>query len=164
MIVKDTDIAWLAGVFDGEGCVGFKGNKARKAPQVYWQIDNTDEILLERVHKILMALEVHHHFHKKGKGAKHHKRAWRVQTNGSQHVLKILMCMLPHLTAKRKQAELVCEYLEWRLNDIPLHSPAKWVSDEIEKRRSDVIHQLGALKKDEHTFSFLRTPDEANIH
>lgn len=47
------DWAWLAGIFDGEGCVGMHGNKARKGvPQLRLFVRNCCPFMVRRIAEI----------------------------------------------------------------------------------------------------------------
>jgi intein-encoded DNA endonuclease-like protein len=55
-MVSEQDIGWLAGFFDGEGCITVGGSASHR--QVRLQITNTDKALLEKAQSILDALEI----------------------------------------------------------------------------------------------------------
>ena len=55
MNVSDLDLGWLAGLFDGEGCITRAGGKYGH-PEL--TITNTDSKLIEKAQRVLDALEI----------------------------------------------------------------------------------------------------------
>lgn len=119
--ISETDLAWLAGIVDGEGCFSVKRPIVRQGAhrtgkrtsyQLWLVICNTSEPMMLRVKSIFDALGV--------EGAKPRK-VWKgKKATRWQHWLEIarkheLLCvtqaLLPHLTAKRDEALVV----EWFL-------------------------------------------------
>ncbi len=119
--VSEADLAWLAGIVDGEGCFSVKRPITRQGAhrtgqrtsyQLWLVICNTSEPMMKRVRRIYDALGV--------TGAKPRK-VWKGdRATRWQHWLEIakkheLLCVtqaiLPHLTAKRDEALIV----EWFL-------------------------------------------------
>ena len=59
-MVDDKDLGWLAGFFDGEGCVSHSTAyyKGKKRTSVYFSITNTDRNLIEKAQVLLDNLEI----------------------------------------------------------------------------------------------------------
>lgn len=89
--------AWLAGVFDGEGCI----NSRSKAPLIRLEIVGQSRELLQAVASVMDA---------KIKPRSRHKLERRttyvVTVNRQAQVRRLLVAMLPYLIEKRAQAEL----------------------------------------------------------
>lgn len=56
MMVSDKDLGWLAGLFDGEGCITY--GSRRKYIQLKLEIGSSDRTLLEKAQTILDELEI----------------------------------------------------------------------------------------------------------
>lgn len=118
--VSEADLAWLAGIVDGEGCFSVKRPIVRKSYQsgkrtsyqLWLVICNTSEPMMRRVRDIYDALGV--------TGAKP-RRVWKgkkatrwqhwLEIAQKHELLRVTQAILPHLTAKRDEALVV----EWFL-------------------------------------------------
>ena len=119
--VSETDLAWLAGIVDGEGCFSVKRpitrqgvcrNGQRTSYQVWLVICNTSEPMMRRVKDIFDAL---------GVGGAKPRRVWKgkkatrwqhwLEIARKHELLRVTQALLPHLTAKRDEALVV----EWFL-------------------------------------------------
>lgn len=119
--VSETDLAWLAGIVDGEGCFSVKRPIVRQGVcrtgkrtsyQLWLVICNTSEPMMLRVKRIFSALGV--------EGAKP-RRVWKgkkatrwqhwLEIARKHELLRVTQALLPHLTAKRDEALVV----EWFL-------------------------------------------------
>ena len=147
--LRDVDVAWLAGVLDGEGQISYAQNSARGMAQVRVAFHNTNLALLEKVCAVLASLSVAFHVtdKKTQRVRAHWKPGFVVVVSGSKHALMLLRAMAPHLTAKLDEALCVIEYLEWRLNKVPLHfSRRPDLSSAVAERRESTAAMLVALK------------------
>ena len=121
MNLSETEKAYIAGIIDGEGCVGVhKGKGNSLVPRV--QIANTQmnllTWLLERI----------------GTGYIHRTE----YTSNYYDVKPLLEATLPYLIIKKKQAELVLEFLNLRL------SRDKWF-DPFTQREIEIREELKKL-------------------
>lgn len=100
---SETDLAWTAGIMDGDGCISMKGNSGPfKAPIVV--IDNTDlEILNHLISLYGGGLT------KKKVYSEKHRQAWSWRIYGSQKVIVFLSAILPYMKcrAKKDRAEVI---------------------------------------------------------
>jgi len=116
-MVKETDIAWLAGIVDGEGCFSVKrpvqrGNGRRKH-QVWLVICNTSRSMMDRAQKIMTGLGAKTPpMRRVWKGAKATRWQYWLNLCGKDDLLHVTKCLLPHLTAKRVEATVVVWHLE----------------------------------------------------
>lgn len=89
--MKETTIAWAAGLFDGEGCITIVGNRVQVV------VSMTDLDLLERMQK---------HFggsiHPIKKRKEHWKDAWKWQISGTKKSLAFLDLIYPYLSIRRQ--------------------------------------------------------------
>lgn len=108
-----TDIAWLAGIIDGEGCFSIKKSKARPNSRQIWIVMcNTSEPMMLRYNKILESLGVGHQpMRKVWKGEKATRWQFWVHVARKTEALKLTEALLPYLTAKKDEATIVAWYL-----------------------------------------------------
>lgn len=106
MIATETEIAYLAGLLDGEGYISIVKTGKHHAPIL--NITNTDLALLLWVqmrfggalYRVLA-----------GKAGDRAKDCHRLQWNSTAEIARILVMVQPYLVAKGKQAELVIEFI-----------------------------------------------------
>ena len=110
--MKRTDLAYTAGIVDGEGCIGIytKGKgKGRGIPNVAVAIDNTNEWLCQwikfsyggSIHRIDRYAE------------RNHKPSWKWTISGKQALI-FLQLIFPYLRLKKPQAEVAIQFLKAR--------------------------------------------------
>lgn len=105
---KDTDIAYLAGIIDGEGSIyigNFSCNPTSKLPyyQTNIQVTNTDEALIQWLYDTFGGLV---NTKSREKTDRPRKKAfiWTVSGERLTHLCEILM---PFLISKKRQAEIM---------------------------------------------------------
>ncbi len=103
--IKDTDAAWLAGFFDGEGSLCcYLGGRNREYRSWFISVPNTNKDSLLRCQKITGVGAIL----TKRRNKPHHKQSWVWRVNAQRDILAIMRALLPHLTIKKKKA---AEYL-----------------------------------------------------
>jgi len=118
----EIELAWLAGVFDGEGWIGL--NRARRSNSRHLRytacsaITTTSPKLADRIDEILTRVGVKHYRiempAKMGKDGSWRRRKWNITTGANVQTAKFLSAIRPYLVEKQRQADLVIEYVEWR--------------------------------------------------
>lgn len=90
----ETDIAWAAGLFEGEGCIHLNSQR-----YLWVSLASTDQDVLERFCRIVGVGSAR----PKKKARPHHKPSWQWQVTGGKgvHVLRML---LPELGERRGAA------------------------------------------------------------
>lgn len=116
------DIAWLAGIIDGEGCFSVKrpirrlsGKRVgyKTSYQVWLVLCNTSKAMVERAVAILDGLGVKHQpVRRVWKGKKATRWQYWLHVARKDEVLRLTEALLPHLTAKRCEAEMVTWFLK----------------------------------------------------
>lgn len=110
--VSDSNIdhAWLAGIYEGEGCLTHRGDK--------WAIivKMTDLDVLERVQKIVGYGRINMSAAPK---QEHHKQQFAFQMAARAEVAYFLGLVYPHLLARRKAK--ADEFFEWYAQAGPGH-------------------------------------------
>jgi len=120
------DAAWLAGIFDGEG--NFHVVRPIKgehyvAPQMV--ITNTSLLMLDKVQRIVKDLSGYKHnitFVKRNDTQEHWKQCYKIFIARQKTLEAVIEAMLPHLTAKKSQAEEVLIFIRSRLSRKTYHS------------------------------------------
>ncbi len=115
----DTELAWLAGLIDGEGTIGVHRTNAKSQKHPYlrphFQIVNTDLRLLEKARSIMTAITGRpHNLVVTNKGGNGWKVGYRIASNTQISVMLLLPLLIPYLVGKREQAELVLEFAKRR--------------------------------------------------
>ena len=141
---KDSEIAWLAGVMDGEGTIGMyhTSYKARSKNVITKysfdvQVWNTDILIIKEFHRIASdivgyALTIQ----EKIPNSVDHKRIiYAVMVSGIRNIVTFLRTIEPYLVGKREQANLLLGLLKNHIND------CKFNKDELR-----IIQQLKDLK------------------
>lgn len=117
-----TDLAWLAGLMDGEGWVGLiRARRPNRNYQRYtasMSFTTTSDRIAGRVHRILSDLDVRvgyrHREHYTGSDGSPRRPKWEIGTRSNKGTKVVLEAVLPYLTEKRVCAQLVLDYIEWR--------------------------------------------------
>lgn len=119
-----TDLAWLAGIIDGEGYVTLAGRKQRTRPNYIacLEITNTEALLIQRVQRICGQLGVHLHL-KEFAPRSGCKVAWKLEAHRFTSVGPILVATLPYLTGKARRAIKVLDFIHRRQSYGEQHPP-----------------------------------------
>lgn len=121
---KDLDLAWLAGFFDGEGCIDFPHQPGRRLrimhlnyyyPRV--RLVNTHQDTLQVVRDILDANGLAYHVSNRGVPKQRgHLPAWDITAQGFKRSKRWLEVLAPYLRTKQQKAFLALEFINSRLN------------------------------------------------
>jgi hypothetical protein len=118
-MIKDTDIAWLAGIVDGEGCIcGHWGNRGRYATggslSVEIRIEATSAVMISKVQQICQSVGIIVSVDLNRWRPKATKPACRVNVRRREAVVKFLEMIRPYLVVKAAEADLVLSwYAKW---------------------------------------------------
>lgn len=103
--MKQTDLAWLAGLYEGEGCL-YLGKRItatkvnRKGENLYqWDITSTDIDILEKA-KTLVGLGKIVNI---GRRQEHHKIKYRYRLYSAHEIYKVMKLLYPWLGIRRKK-------------------------------------------------------------
>lgn len=125
------DLAYVAGFFDGEGCIttSIVKKKARKTHHIYSiiVITNTNLAVLEYIQSIFSFGRITEKKYDPGRKT----RCWAYIIDASSLVLEFLEAIRPYLLVKVEQADLAISYLKSRLSKTPLNSNAPLSTKEI---------------------------------
>lgn len=104
----DTDFAWAAGFIDGEGCLDFGRNLARRMPFIpRVTVGNTDEPALAALVDLFQgSISV------RRRPDPRHQPMFAWQVTGATGCRRVLEPILPFLVVKRTQAEVMLRFCE----------------------------------------------------
>ena len=136
MMYEPIQLAWAAGIIDGEGCIRLapSKNNGRPSYSVMLKVEMTHEETIIKLRRIWGCGGRHDH-----KGT--NKPAFGLQANGEQ-AIHIIRRLLPYLVTKRLQAELVIEYWEQCQN---AGGWSKEITVEIQAHRELIYEELKRL-------------------
>lgn len=120
--MKDTDLAWLAGIVDGEGCLRLfsctEKNGDKKIKFVF-NIVNTDEGIINKILEIASRLNVNFHVQELQPKNKKHRLQWRLATSNMKYIKILLEAIIPFLFGiKKARGEILLRYVNQRMNKI----------------------------------------------
>ena len=106
-MASDTEIAWLAGFIDGDGCITLARNKSKGFGKPMLVIDNTDLSMLEDCQEMLGVGSIV----KKKKYKDNHRQAWSYRVYGANNVRRALSMVQPYLRcpSKLKRCKMITE-------------------------------------------------------
>lgn len=118
---QETDIAWLAGIFDGEGSITVTYNGRTKHPEMNARktamtIANSDERIILRSVNILESIGIHPYIGCLEPASHQRLKRWRVAIAKRSDIQKLTELLIPQLTAKKEQAILLNRYVSSRID------------------------------------------------
>lgn len=137
--LTETEKAYLAGFFDGEGCVGYYKRADKSCKFSYVSLVALSQTDFRPILWVSEKVGFGSVITKNGK--KHIEHQWT--TNKRQHVHEFLEAILPYLILKKEQAEILLAHLQ-----VEGFEPFKKgsVTSEVVARRDEVYLKLRALK------------------
>lgn len=114
---------WLAGFYDGEGCLNLTHQKCKRNTAFSPQVDlvNTNFPAMEAIVAFLAEHEIgvsvtlskkHRKFHRDS--GRQHKQRMTIRIARMKAVKRFLELLSPHLVLKREQADLLLEFVSTR--------------------------------------------------
>ena len=112
-----TAIAWLAGIWDGEGTISVRRNKRIKQISPRVSMVNTNPAIIQRVDELLTDLGVGHHVREKDQGGFEgsSRQCWIVSVETLGGACRLLNHLKPFLVGKLPQAELLGRFVASRM-------------------------------------------------
>jgi hypothetical protein len=139
------ELAYFAGFFDGEGCVGIYIKKRKQWKHPHHRLD----VYITNTHpgplRKLMSLfggEIHVHV----KQQPHHKTAWRWNLQ-SRKAEEFLQQILPFLIVKKDEALLALEFRKTQIRE----KKSYWITDDVLLIRDQYQKDISALKQRTYT-------------
>lgn len=144
MNISETDKAYLAGLFDGEGCVGYYNANPDSdgTPYCHTQvcITNTNEDVISWVNKVANMGRVSMRMFNDGK----RRNAFSWQISKKAQVREFLEAIRPYLHVKAAQVDAILNLFHTEKDYIQRHGS---VSPEVAALRMGTVAQLRALKR-----------------
>ncbi len=118
-----TDLAWLAGIIDGEGWIGFSlakddrsKNRRTVVVKTEIKINNTDREIIARCQRIWKQIGVNPYYREYSYKVKSYRKpVYEVATKHMTGVEKLIKATLPFLTGnKLERAHLILEFIKSR--------------------------------------------------
>lgn len=116
--MTDTDLAWLGGIWDGEGSIALfthieRNGSTKICPTVC--VVNTDIAIINKVRKLLEGIGCNFQLQEyKPKNVRHNVR-WDLTTRNQKHIITFIKAVMPYLfSIKRQKAEILLDYCERR--------------------------------------------------
>jgi hypothetical protein len=135
------DIAWLAGVFDGEGCVQVMKAKRKHGVVFYtvaFSIANTSPRLLNRCMSVLASIGVKASIYDVDDKPETNRQAYVLRVSRKHDVKKVLLALHDQITGKRDEVDVALWFLGRQCAE-PHHTTTA-----AEKR---ILDTLSATKK-----------------
>jgi len=112
-IVNQTDIAWAAGIVEGEGCFILSKDRRSNYHKAAIQVEMTDKDALDKLQAILGGNIVESNYPSKYKHFPNAKPSWRWYVAKQQVVFDALLRIMPYLGHRRlTRATELFNYLE----------------------------------------------------
>ena len=128
-VMTEIDLAYFAGIFDGEGCVSIQPNKGQLTLTV--DVVNTNFEVIENMHKYLGG-----HLSLRTQNKISPMRVWYVRGHKCAESLKPL---IPYLHIKREQALLAIEFSK------TIGNPPCKLSEDIKIWRNEAYKKMKTL-------------------
>lgn len=143
--MKDTDLAWLAGMWEGEGNIMLYSrpvNEKRIQITPSLEITNCDIHLINSCRRILEELGCNFSFIERKPRKQNHRLAFTLRTQNCYYIKIVLENMMPFMVGEKRA------YGETLLS---------FVSKRIEKAKDQTNGNLKRLRYDEDDYEFVRS-------
>lgn len=142
-VLSDTDRAYLAGLFDGEGSIGYYSRKRPgRGHRLNVCIVNTDFRLLSWLRA---RIEYGVYRVRKPKRARDIKLKWEWMLDSKRHAKEFLDLIRPYLIIKADQVDLLLQLVDEE-QKYKRRSGGPRLTEEMLNRRTFVEHELKRLK------------------
>ncbi len=155
--VTTEKIAWLAGIWDGEGTFSIvKQYKRRYGNEIKnfglnpkLTMENTSEIIINECCKILGGLGITYYIQERTPRSVKHKRTYILSICRNDMIIKSCKVLLPFLIAKREQASLLLKYSQSRIENLTHYRPKNHVGYSDEEysicEKLQLLNKLGPV-------------------
>lgn len=132
--VTDVDLAYLAGLWDGEGHIGIIYTRRRKGISHYATVAgicNSNADIIVKVIEILDGLKIAAHIEARKQTKPYHKPSYFVKINKHVALKKLVETLIPYLVGKKGVAKLMLRYVNSRLKRTEADYRAPYTEKEI---------------------------------
>ena len=114
-ISREADLAWLAGIIDGEGCLSVDVKMAANGkmyimPKV--RVINTDVRMIQKCSRIYAELNIVYYYNINKKRKDHYKDQLAIIVSSQGSSVKVLKAIIPYLANKQEIAGVMVEIIE----------------------------------------------------
>jgi len=140
-IIRESELNWLSGLFDGEGSVYISRTKGKNTHlyNLSLEITMTDKPTIEKIHN-LFGIGSFNPTRRKTMNKKH-RQAWRWSAK-SNDAVKILELITPSLVTKKDEAILALEFAKSRGKN----PGRRGMDEETARVREDYYQRMKELK------------------
>lgn len=139
------DLAYLAGLMDGEGYIGISRNDRKRGSTQYYPritLVNTNKRLIDEVVRILNNNAIPYHLVHWETNKAEHKSRWTIEMIGFRRALKFLWIVEPSMRIKRPQAQFLMAFLWSRLRHGKSYQHTSYTDEEV--NLYDALKELNA--------------------
>lgn len=116
--VTSHQLAWLAGIWEGEGTFMIYGYKRRNRKDKNYSarvtLTNSSIEMINEISKIFDNCGIGGHIYQEKMRSKKHKACYHITVNKMEHVKKAAKLMLPYLISKKAHAEVLIRFINLR--------------------------------------------------
>ena len=142
--LKETDLAYIAGLLDGEGYIGIVGRgEKQKGYRATVTISSTNSEIILWLKSVLDG-SVYQSTHRN----KRWKDSWEWKLS-TRNVIPLLTSLIPYLKIKKTQASLVCEF-QGNVRLGGYKSKMERDIEEVFHSKSLVLNKKGALEPEKY--------------
>lgn len=133
----ETDLAYLAGLIDGEGSITISVHNHHKNEHVQYRprvsiVANTNPDIIAEATRILESVSIAYHISdNQPRQNGRYKHLYQVECDGFRRALKALFILEPHLRAKRRQGQMVLAFLWLRATRMCDNGHSPYSDDEL---------------------------------
>ena len=142
--MKEIDIAWLAGLLEGEGCFTFCGGGAYRAARIILNMSDLD--IVERAKRLMGSKDVIY----RSMAGRSGKQMYCIEVTQAEKVYEILSFIYPYMGARRKI----------RIEELLIHARGVLKRRANQKQKCLLIRHLYATGK----FTRKKLAEMAGVH
>jgi len=144
-VIRERDIAWMAGFLDGEGSFMIQISQEGKSRGIRYRpkvtVVNTHEPSIQWCARLFEQMGVGAHVNPVLRARlPQHRQTWHIQVNGHKRCLTLLNHVEEYLVTKRLQASVLREFIEWCLT-----LPMNWRSEADHDKAVEYAKRLSFL-------------------
>ena len=138
MNLSDTDTAYIAGLFDGEGCVGYYRRQQYHSASLHVCMTDPRPVmwLLDKVKCGRISISEKHDGRR--------KTVYSWQLGRKDQIRELLTAIRPHLKLKGDQVDILFHLWDFEADNI---SEDGGISNKVSQFREDVVTQMRLLKR-----------------
>ncbi|MGI0016753.1 MAG: hypothetical protein ACREBU_25295 [Nitrososphaera sp.] len=159
-LVTETELAWLAGLWDGEGSITIFTHKERNGAEKICPtllVVNTNESIIAEAVRILDALGTSFHVFERKMSNPKWKDSIQLNTRNTGYIKTALEAMLPYLIGKKPQAQLVLRYVNKKLGQM-IAAPGRTRYDSDDRSVQQQVQAMNRTGKSDTSTTTGETP------